>query len=68
MLKRFWWAEFRKNKGGIKLHTQYDVKSSIPSFIYVSEANVYNINIIELIPYETESYYAVDKEYVGFKR
>ena len=32
-LSVFWWAEFRKNKGGIKLHTLYDVKTSIPSFI-----------------------------------
>lgn len=67
-LSVFWWAEFRKNKGGIKLHTLYDVKSSIPSFLYVSEANVHDVNILDLIPYEMGSYYVVDKAYIDFKR
>ena len=35
-LSVFWWAEFRKHKGGIKLHTLYDVKTSIPTFIHIS--------------------------------
>lgn len=67
-LSVFWWAEFRKNKGGIKLHTLYDVKTSIPSFIYISEANVHDVNILDLIPYETGSFYVVDKAYIDFKR
>ena len=28
-LSVFWWAEFRKHKGGIKLHTLYDVKTYV---------------------------------------
>ncbi len=32
-LSVFWWAEFRKHKAGIKLHTLYDIKTSIPSFL-----------------------------------
>ncbi len=67
-LSVFWWAEFRKNKGGIKLHTLYDVRSSIPSFLYVSEASVHDVNILDMIPYETGSYYVVDKAYVDFER
>ena len=35
-LSVFWWAEFRKHKGGIKLHTLYDIKTSIPSFIHIT--------------------------------
>jgi hypothetical protein len=49
---------------GIKLHTLYDLKSSIPSFLYVSEANVHDVNILDLIPYEAGSYYVVDKAYI----
>jgi len=33
-LNIFWWAKFRKNKGGVKLHTLYDVNTSIPSYIH----------------------------------
>jgi len=67
-LSVFWWAEFRKNKGGIKLHTLYDVKSSIPSFLYISKASVHDVNILDMISYETGSFYIIDKAYIDFKR
>jgi len=60
-LSSFWWAEFRKHKGGIKLHTLYDVKTSIPSFLYITNAKVHDVNILDIIPYETGSFYIVDK-------
>src|ERR1039457_779899 len=37
-LSIFWWAPFRKTKAGIKLHTLYDVKTSIPTVILMSDA------------------------------
>jgi hypothetical protein len=67
-LSVFWWAEFRKHKGGIKLHTLYDVKTSIPTFIHISNANVHDVNVLDLIPYEAGSYYVVDKAYIDFNR
>lgn len=67
-LSVFWWAKFRKHKGGIKLHTLYDVKTSIPSFLHVSTASVHDANILDLIPYEVGSYYVMDKGYIDFKR
>jgi len=67
-LSVFWWAEFRKHKGGIKLHTLYDVKTSIPAFLHVSKASVHDVNILDLIPYETGSFYVVDKGYIDFRR
>ena len=27
----FWWAKFRKHKGGIKMHTLYDIETQIPA-------------------------------------
>jgi len=67
-LSIFWWAEFRKRKGGIKLHTLYDVKTSIPSFLYITNAKVHDVNILDIIPYETGSFYIVDKAYIDFLR
>lgn len=64
----FWWAEFRKHKGGIKLHTLYDVKTSIPSFLYISKASVHDVNILDMISYEPGSFYVVDKGYTDFDR
>jgi hypothetical protein len=67
-LSVFWWAEFRKHKGGIKLHTLYDVKTSIPCFLHISNAKVHDVNILDIIPIEAGSFYVVDKGYVDFKR
>jgi hypothetical protein len=67
-LSVFWWAEFRKHKGGIKLHTLYDIKTSIPSFLYISTASVHDVNILDLLPYEAGSFYVVDKGYTDFCR
>lgn len=67
-LSIFWWAEFRKHKGGIKLHTLYDVKTSIPSFLYITNAIVHDVNIMDIIPYEAGSFYIADKGYTDFLR
>lgn len=67
-LSVFWWAEFRKSKGGIKLHTAFDVKRAIPSFLHISKASLHDVNILDIIPYEKGSFYIVDKAYVDFSR
>ncbi len=36
-LNIFWWAKFRKHKAAIKLHTQYDIKTGIPTFVHITD-------------------------------
>jgi len=67
-LSVFWWAEFRKHKGGIKIHTLFDIKTSIPGFIHITTARVHDVNIMDLIPYEKGSFYVTDKAYTDFHR
>ncbi|MCK9282237.1 MAG: IS4 family transposase [Melioribacteraceae bacterium] len=67
-LSVFWWAEFRKAKGGIKMHTLYDVKTQIPSFVYITNASVNDVNAMDHIPYEGGSYYIFDRGYNDFER
>ena len=67
-LSVFWWAKFRTTKGGIKLHTLYDVKTSIPSYIHVSTASVHDVNALDLLYYEPDGYYILDRGYVDYKR
>ena len=67
-LNVFWWAEFRKNKGGIKVHTLYNVKTQIPSFIHITTASVNDIQAMDQIPYEKGSYYIFDRGYNDFDR
>ena len=65
-LSVFWWAEFQKHKGGIKLHTLYDAKTSIPSFLHISTASIYDVNTLDFIPYEIASFYVMNKAFIGF--
>jgi hypothetical protein len=67
-LSVFWWAEFRKSKGGIKMHTLFDIKTSIPSFIHITTASVHDGNVLDIVPYEAGGYYIIDRGYVDFER
>jgi len=67
-LSVFWWAEFRKRKGGIKLHTLYDVKTSIPCFVLITNAKTNDVNAMDHLRYEQGSYYIFDRGYVDFSR
>ena len=67
-LSVFWWATFRRTKGGIKLHTLYDIKTSIPSFIHVSTASVNDMNALDLLYYEPGAYYILDRGYIDYER
>lgn len=66
-LSVFWWAKFRKRKGGIKVHTLYDIETQIPTFFHITEASVHDSNAMQEIPYESDSYYIFDRAYNNFK-
>lgn len=67
-LNLFWWASFRKTKGGIKVHTLYDVVTQIPTFLHITEAKVHDMNAMDEIPYEPNAYYIFDRGYFDLAR
>lgn len=46
-LSVFWWAKFRKKKGGIKVHTLYDIETQIPTFFHITTASVNDVNAMD---------------------
>ena len=66
-LSVFWWAKFRKKKGGVKAHVLYDLESQVPAFFHISTASVYDSKTMKEIPYESGSYYVFDRGYNAFK-
>jgi hypothetical protein len=52
-LNVFWWAKFRKKKGGIKVHTLYDVETQIPTFFHITTASLHDSKAMDKIPYST---------------
>ncbi len=67
-LSLFPWAKFRKNKSAVKLHTLLDIRTSIPTFVYITSGKVHDVNILDSIPIETFAVYIFDKWYIDFKR
>jgi hypothetical protein len=67
-LNMFQWAKFRRNKGGIKVHTLFDVETQIPTYIHITEAKVHDMNIMDMIPYEPNAFYVFDKGYYDLAR
>ena len=67
-LSAFYWATFRSTKGGIKLHTQIDLKTSIPEFIHITTASVHDVNVLDHITFEANSFYVMDRGYVYYRR
>ena len=67
-LSLFEWAKLRRKKGGIKVHTLFDVEAGIPTFACITEARVNDINAMDEIPYETGSYYIFDRGYNDYSR
>ena len=67
-LSVFWWAEFRKTKGAIKLHAMLDVKTSIPCYIHITKASIHDVNILDNLRYENGGYYILDRGYLDFVR
>jgi len=64
----FWWASFRTTKGAIKLHTLYDIKTSIPAFVHITEGNVHDLNTLDVLVYEPGGFYILDRGYIDYKR
>ena len=67
-LSVFWWARFRKNKGGIKLHTLFDINTQIPAFVHITPASVQDMNAMDYLFYEPDAYYIFDRGYIDYTR
>lgn len=65
-LSVFEWAKFRKHKGGIKMHTLYDVEAEVPAFLHITPANVHDTKAMPEIPYEAGAHYIFDRGYNDF--
>ena len=67
-LSVFPWARFRKTKGAVKLHTLLDLKGDIPSFIWITDGKVHDVNVLDHLIPEPGSIYVMDRAYLDFRR
>ena len=67
-LSMFPWARFRQTKGAVKMHTQIDLRGSIPVFISITDGKAHDVHFLDQIIIEPGSIYVMDRAYVDFVR
>ena len=67
-LSMYPWANFRRSKGAIKLHTLLDLRGNIPTFIHISEGKLHEVNTLDILPLEAGAFYVMDRGYLDFAR
>ena len=67
-LSMFPWAPFRTTKAAVKLHTLLDLRGNIPSFIFISDGKLHDVNILDQLTPEAGAFYVMDRGYIDFER
>ena len=67
-LSVFPWAPFRATKAAIKLHTLLDLRGNIPSFIFISDGKLHEVNVLDQLVPEPGAFYVMDRGYLDFER
>ena len=67
-LTLFPWAQFRRRKSAVKLHTLIDLRGNIPCFVHVSSGSMADVRSLDLLPIEAGAFYVMDRGYTDFAR
>lgn len=67
-LSLFPWAQFRRHKAAIKIHTLMDLRGSIPCFIRVTSGRIHDVRMLDELTLEPGSFYIMDRAYTDFRR
>jgi transposase len=65
-LSLFPWAQHRRHKSAVKLHTLMDLKGSIPTFVCITGGSVHETTVFRDLPLEASAIYVMDKGYTDF--
>jgi len=64
----FWGTQFRRTKGAIKLHTLFDLRGNIPTFIQITDGKTHDVTALDEIVFESSAFYVMDRGYIDFIR
>ena len=67
-LSLFPWAQFRRRKAAIKLHTLLEIHSAIPVFIAITSGAIHEVNLLDELQPEPGSFIVMDRGFVDFQR
>ena len=67
-LARFPWTPSQQSKAAVKVHVLLNLRGNIPDFIVISDGKTHDVNILDLMLFESGAYYVMDRGYLDFKR
>jgi len=66
-LSLFPWAEFRRAKGGVKVHVLLDHDDYMPAFTVISEAKKHDVKVAKSLRFNPGSIVAMDRAYNDYQ-
>lgn len=67
-LSLFPWAQFRRRKSAVKLHTLLDLRGNIPTVVIVTSGRVHDATFLDHLIWEAGAIYLMDRGYLHFQR
>ena len=67
-LSVFPWARYRRRDAAVKLHTQMDLRGSIPTIVQITEGKRADVTFLDDLVLEPGAIYIMDRGYVNFER
>jgi hypothetical protein len=67
-LSLFPWAQFRRRKSAVKLHTLLDLRGSIPTVVIITGGQIHEVNILDQLIWEAGAIYLMERGYLDFRR
>jgi len=67
-LSLFPWAQHRRHKSAVKIHTQLDLRGNIPAFIRVTGGQTHDLHFLDHVIFEAGAFYIMDKGFIDFRR
>jgi len=58
------WSKVQNGKGGIKVHTLFDILTNIPVYNVITDHDVRDQSVMDYFQYEPDAFYIFDKAYV----
>ncbi len=67
-LSLFPWAQFRRHKSAVKIHTLLDLRGPIPANVYVTGGQVNDVRLLDQLALEAGAFYLLDRGYIDYRR
>ena len=67
-LSLFPWAEFRRTKAAVKMHTLIDLRGAIPTYVTITTGKVHDVRMLDTLPVTEDAIYTMDRAYIDFAR